>query len=152
MPGRRLLSTFGLAVPIAAVVVLTLWPFDFDLHPESVRAKWGRFEWVFFYHRAGTVTVDRDLLFNLLLLAPLGVAIAIVRRARPVWRVALDAAAACFALSTCVELAQVLTPNRVSQLADVWRNTLGGLVAALVTWLLCRLVRALMPRTSRPAT
>lgn len=137
--GRGLVSALALALTIAPVLAATLWPFDFDLRPDSVREKWAHFEWVFFYDRAGTIIVDRDLLLNLLLFVPLGVAIAVVRRAPSVWRVTVEAGAAGVALSTGIELLQVLTPERVSQLADIWRNTLGCLVAAFATALISRL-------------
>jgi glycopeptide antibiotics resistance protein len=50
--------------------------------------------------------------------------------------VTVSALAVAFVVSVAVELLQVLTPDRTTQVADVWRNTLGcGLAALPAFWL-----------------
>lgn len=120
-----------------AIVCLTTWPFDFQLDGPAIGRKWESVEWDLFYRGpSGEVTVDLDLLLNVLLFFPLGVTFVLSGRRRRFWREAIGALAIGLGLSIFIEGLQLLTPERVSQLADVWRNALGaalgGVAAALL--------------------
>lgn len=65
-----------------------------------------------------------DLVLNVLLFVPLGFALA--RDGRAPWRVL----AACAALSTGIELAQLLLPDRSPTLRDIVTNAIGGALGA----------------------
>jgi hypothetical protein len=123
----------GLAVMLANVigaVVMTLWPFAFDLAPAAIARKWAHVEWVLYYRgEDGHVIVDCDLALNLAMLLPLGAGFAVWRAAGR-GRVIVEALALGIAFATALEAAQLLTPHRVSQLADVWRNALGCVIGA----------------------
>lgn len=122
-------------VAIAVVVILgaTLFPFRFRFDSAHLHEKIGEIEWELYYtDRPGHVTIDRDLIQNLLLFAPLGAALSMVPKV-PRWGRELGVAVGLgAALSIAVELLQLLTEARVTQLADVWRNALGSLLAAAV--------------------
>lgn len=119
---------------VLAAAALTLWPFHFRLNAASIARKWARVEWVFFYYRRGHLTIDRDLILNLLMLLPLGLGFALARSARTPpargRRVLLEALLLGVTVALCLEGAQLLTPHRVTQLADLWRNALGCVLGA----------------------
>lgn len=125
----------GLAMAIAnllAAAVLTLWPFTFRLDAASIARKWARVEWVLYYRdRHGHLTLDRDLFLNLALLLPLGAGYALARTASG-RRLLLEALLLGAATAFLLEAAQLLTPHRVTQLADLWRNTLGCVLGAVL--------------------
>jgi VanZ family protein len=131
--GRFDIRRFGTAMAISNIVaaaLLTLWPLHFRLDAASIARKWSRVEWVLLYHdRRGHFTIDRDLLLNLAMLLPLGLGFALARAARA-RRVFLEALLLGALVALCLEAAQLLTPHRVTQLADLWRNTLGCVVGA----------------------
>lgn len=124
----------GLALMIAnlaGAVVVTLWPFAFDLAPAAIARKWAHVEWVLYYRDDdGRVIIDRDLVLNLVMLVPLGAGFA-WWRARRTWTVAW-ALGLGIVTATALEAAQLLTPHRVTQLADVWRDALGCMIGALL--------------------
>lgn len=130
---RFCLRRFGAATAVAnlmAAPVFTLWPFHFRLDAASIARKWARVEWVLVYHdRRGHLTVDRDLLLNLAMLLPLGLGLALARAARP-RRVLIEALLLGALVALGLEAAQLLTPSRVTQLADLWRNTLSCALGA----------------------
>ncbi len=127
------LRRFGAALAIAnllAAFVVTLWPLRFRLDAASIAGKWSRVEWVLVYHdRRGDLTLDRDLFLNLAMLLGLGLGLALARSSRR-WRILLEALCLGALTALCLEAAQLLTPHRVTQLADLWRNTLGCVLGA----------------------
>lgn len=69
---------------------------------------------------------------NIALFMPLGLLLTL-STARP-W----VGAAWGLVVSACAELAQVLIPGRVTSLRDLFANTLGAAIGALVGWLITR--------------
>lgn len=124
---------FGMAMAVSNLVgaaLVTLWPFRFRLDSSSIARKWARVEWVLLYHdRRGNLTLDRDLFLNLAMLFPLGFGLALARSARG-RRILVEAICLGCAAALCFEAAQLLTPHRVTQVADLWRNTLGCVLGA----------------------
>ena len=121
---------------VLLAIALTTWPFEFRLGAEAIRAKWAQTEWVFFYYHHGQLTIDVDLLLNLVFFTPLGVIWVFMVQPPRLWQAVAGSVAVGLALSVLVEGLQVLTPYRTTQLADVWRNTLGaglgGLAAGVI--------------------
>jgi VanZ family protein len=129
-PTMRRLGLAVMIANLAGAVVVTLWPFAFDLAPAVIARKWGHVEWVLYYRDDdGRVIIDRDLVLNLALLFPFGAGLA-WWRVRRTW-VVTWALGLGLGLATAIEAAQLLTPHRVTQLADVWRNGLGCVIGAL---------------------
>jgi glycopeptide antibiotics resistance protein len=73
-----------------------------------------------------------DLAGNVLVFAPLGAALAMAQRDRPVWRRLLLATLGGAGLSLVIELIQMATPTRVAALDDWLLNTAGAFLGALV--------------------
>lgn len=116
------------------IIAATTWPMEFDFSGASIQNKWQQVEWQLVYHgRDGGLTIDKDLVQNLLLFAPLGISWVWCFRRRSLLLHAVGAVAVGLGLSLLVEGLQLLTPHRVTQLADVWRNTMGAGLAGLVT-------------------
>ena len=119
---------------------MTLWPFTFRLTSAAIAERWAQADWVLLYRRDdGSVILDLDFALNLALLAPLGGTWALGRRGAGILGTALEGLALGVGLSSLLEAMQLLTPNRFTQLADVWRNGLGcalaaGAVAAARSW------------------
>jgi hypothetical protein len=132
----RILRSLVLAASALAVVILTLAPqgwvgplrADFVLWADDVRLP----------GVAGAGYPATERLFNAVLFAPLGAALAalVPRRA---W---LLAPLACAALSVAVEYAQVRIPGRIPDPDDIVWNTIGGAIAAAAVGL----VRAAVAR------
>ena len=119
---------------VGAFLLATTAPFQFDLDPAMIAKRWSLAEWVLFYrNRDGSWSPGQDFIQNLLMLMPLGAAIACAGRRRPVWRVAVETFLVGFALSATAEALQLLVPDRVTQLADVARNAVGCGLAGVVT-------------------
>lgn len=129
------------AASVLVATVLGLWPFAFLGSVEEVRAKWTHVEWaVFYFSPDGSLIIDADLLLNLFFLAPLGVAWSFMIELRHPLRAGLEALLLGLLVSFVIEGVQVLTPDRTTQLADLWRNALGAGVAGVVAaWLRPRL-------------
>lgn len=143
---------FGAAMAVAnvlAAAIVTSWPFRFRLDAASIARKWSRVEWVLVYHdRRGHLTLDRDLFLNLAMLLPLGLGFALARSARG-RRILLEALCLGALTALCLEGAQLLTPHRVTQLADLWRNTLGCVLGAALGLAWRTIVRRLRDRPRR---
>jgi glycopeptide antibiotics resistance protein len=73
-----------------------------------------------------------DLAGNVLVFAPLGAALALAQRDRPVWRRLLLATLGGAGLSLVIELIQTATPTRVAALEDWLLNTGGALLGAVM--------------------
>jgi VanZ family protein len=133
-PGTPRGKRLGVALVVANLLgaaLATLWPLRFRLDGASLARKWRHVEWVLVYRdRRGHLLVDRDLLLNLALLLPLGLGLALARRATGAARVLVEALLLGAVTAASLEAAQLLTPHRVTQLADVWRNALGCVLGA----------------------
>ena len=114
------------------VVFFTTWPLNFHFDLRAIRDKWAETEWVIFYYSSnGSIIVDHDLILNIFFFMPLGVLWALWIRPKSWWWAGLSALLVGLALSLFVEGLQVLTIDRTTQLADVWRNALGAGLAGL---------------------
>lgn len=116
---RRLLAAAVLASALGLVLLATTFPFRFRTDPAAVAWKLDNVDW-----RVWT-RPDRDTLQNLLLMAPLGLGLALAGVPRRRRQVALEAALAALVLSIAVEGLQVFMPDRFPQLPDVLRNVCG---------------------------
>ncbi len=126
-----------------AVLAVTQWPFAFDFSAEGFARGRARIEWIFLYRDDdGHILLDGDLIRNLLLLAPLGAGWALLRVESSLRRTLLEALLVGAAMAMFVETLQIFTPTRVPQLADVWRNTLGCVLASPPAWWLGRRFRS----------
>ncbi len=133
---------FGLVVfTLVAAVVATQWPFHYNLAHDALVEKWHEVDWQWVHHRAdGSLIIDRDCIQNLIMLMPLGAGYALWREARSA-RVVVEALLLGIATGVTLELAQLLTPSRFTQLADAWRNAAGCCAPASAAMLaLLRLV------------
>jgi hypothetical protein len=136
---RRILGAVLLAGGLAGALLLTLWPLHFDLAARAIAQKWEIAEWELYYVRDdGSIVLDWDLFLNLFLLAPMGVGWAILRPGASVARVTLESALLGVGAAAAIEAAQLLTPDRVTQLADLWRNGSGCIVGAAVATIVGR--------------
>jgi glycopeptide antibiotics resistance protein len=134
---RRQAARAAVLASTLAIVAATLYPFRFcsSLAQVRGRARWIEWEWVY-TDREGHLTLDLDLAQNIALFLPFGLALAFVPEAPRPRREALVALAVGGVLSVGVEALQLLTLERVTQLADVWRNALGAALGALLGALL----------------
>lgn len=122
---RTLLRCLG---PLTLVVLATTWPLSrFQDH-----AHWHDVEWVPFT----TYVRPFDIVANLLLFVPFGVAFAWPSPAERVRQTTLIA----LLLSLAIETGQVFTHNRAATVTDVVTNTAGA-------WLGARLAARLAART-----
>lgn len=121
---RRVLAAVVLASALGLVLVATTFPFRFRTDQATVAWKLENIDW-----RLSIGRPNVDMVQNLLLMAPLGLGLALSGRLRRPRRVALEAALAALALSVAVEGLQVLLPGRFPQLPDVLRNVCGGAAA-----------------------
>lgn len=104
--------------PLALIIVATTWPLSrFQDH-----AHWSQVEWVPFtrYQR------PFDIVANLLLFVPLGLAFAWKAEASRVGRATLVA----FLVTLAVETGQVFTHNRAATVTDLMTNTTGAWLGA----------------------
>jgi len=130
------LAALGVLLNIIAILALTTYPFAFQLDGAALARRWQQVEWVLFYRRnSGALIIDRDLLQNILFFLPLGFCWSLFRSHLTRGRVLLEVTLLGLGLSFSVETLQLFTKARSTQLADVWRNTLGsclgGALAAL---------------------
>jgi hypothetical protein len=123
---------------IAMAILVTQWRFHFDLRRFGIRVRWERIDWDWFPRTPmGHVRLDRDFLLNLVMLVPLGIGFALWRCASRV-RVVGEAFVLGFVTSSLLEIAQLANAYRYTTWADVWRNTLGCVVGALVVVAMAR--------------
>ena len=128
--GVRPLLGLGVALWLLLVVVWIVWtPYVFLWRGNPVRE----------FSPPGTPqlfpeTWALDLLGNLLLLAPLGAAVALSTMRRPV----LSALLAGVAVSTVLEVGQIWLPDRTTSVADLVLNAAGAGVGAVVAFALAR--------------
>lgn len=130
---RRRMGLAILLSTLACALVVTLWPFRFDL----ATASFARIDWRLYYRRPnGAVAVNRDFMLNLVMMSPMGAGWALLRGSRGRGRIALEATVLGVGTSVMIETLQIFEPTRFPQFADVWRNGAGCLAAAvLVAWL-----------------
>jgi glycopeptide antibiotics resistance protein len=127
---------------LTAALLATLYPFRFHL----ATARWARIDWRLYYPGHS----DRDLVLNLLMLAPLGAGLALMRFARArIAQIALEACGLGLGVALLVETLQIFERARYPQAADVWRNAVGCAAGALVTALIVRRCRS-EARFARP--
>ena len=140
----RRLGLILMVVTLAIAVVATQWRFHYDFSRFGIRVRWHRVDWHWLPRTPmGHVRLDRDFVLNLLMLVPLGVGFGLWRRAHPA-RVVVEALLLGFMTSSALELAQLANRYRYTTWADVWRNTLGCVVGAL----LVVTIRALSAKSS----
>ncbi|HEX2690045.1 MAG TPA: VanZ family protein [Kofleriaceae bacterium] len=122
----------GLALfTLATALLVTLYPFRFQLGTAS----WSRIDWRLYYRGHS----DRDLVLNLVMLAPLGVGLVLVRFGRAsLSRIILEAGALGVGSALFVETLQIFQRTRFPQAADVWRNGVGCVAGAIVTALVLK--------------
>ncbi len=130
---RRRIGLGLLLFTLASTLLVTLYPFRFHLGTASL----SRIDWRLYYPGHN----DRDLVLNLLMLAPLGVGLVLVRFGRAsLSRIVLEACALGVGTSLLVETLQVFQRTRFPQAADVWRNGTGCIVGAVVAALALRTI------------
>lgn len=122
---RRTLVAAMFAFTITPVLLATTYPFRPRLERAWIGWKLENIDW-----RPAKRRVDYDTVQNVLLMMPLGLAVACAGRNRRIrWAVA-DAALAAFVLSLGVEAVQIILPGRYPQLGDVVNNVAGAMLAA----------------------
>jgi hypothetical protein len=130
---RRRLGLGLLLFTLASTLLVTLYPFNFRLGTASL----SRIDWRLYYPGHN----DRDLVQNLLMLAPLGAGLALVRLGRAsLSRIALEAGAFGVGTALFVETLQIFQRGRFPQAADVLRNGVGCIVGAIITALVLRAI------------
>lgn len=117
---RRFLVAAMFASALGLVLVATTYPFEVHTDRAWIEEKVEGIDW-----RLSPGRPNLDMVQNLLLMVPLGLALACAGRARRPWQVALEAALAALVLSVGVEGVQILLPERFPQLPDVLRNVCG---------------------------
>ena len=122
---RRWIGLGLLGFTLVAALLVTLSPFQFHLGTASL----SRIDWRLYYPGHS----DRDLVLNLLMLAPLGAGLALVRYGRAsTSRIALEACALGVGTALVIETLQIFQSMRFPQAADVWRNGTGCIAGAVV--------------------
>jgi glycopeptide antibiotics resistance protein len=130
---RRRVGLGLLVFTLASALLVTLYPFRFSLETASL----SRIDWRLYAPGHN----NRDLVLNLLMLAPLGVALALVPAGRAsLTKIVFEAAALGFGTALFVETLQIFERTRFPQLADVWRNGTGCIAGAVVTALVLRAI------------
>src|SRR5262249_16330661 len=122
---RRRIGLGLITFTLVIALLVTLYPFRFHLATASL----SRIDWRLYYPGHS----DRDLVLNLLMLAPLGTGLALVPfgRAR-LSRIALEACALGVGTALFIETLQIFQSSRFPQAADVWRNGTGCIVGAVI--------------------
>jgi VanZ family protein len=138
---RRRIGRGLLVFTAAATLLATLYPFRFHLGTANL----SRIDWRLYYPGHS----DRDLVLNLLMLAPLGAGLALVRFGRAsLSRIALEACALGIGTALFIETLQIFQSTRFPQAADVWRNGTGCIAGAVVIALVLRAVDRRLRRPS----
>lgn len=133
-PAMRRRIGLGLSVfTLVTALLVTLYPFQFHLATASL----SRIDWRLYYPGHS----DRDLFLNLLMLAPLGAGLALVRFGRAgLSRIALEACALGVGTALVIETLQIFQRVRFPQAADVWRNGAGCIAGAVIAALVLRAI------------
>jgi len=137
MPSRELRSA-GRVLAIGTfliAIVATQWPFEYRFSSYAVHYRWARIDWHWFRG------FDRDFALNMLMLAPLGFGYGLWRETGKL-RVIAESLLVGTATSAVLELAQLVTRDRVTSFLDLWHNA-AGCVAGCV---LARLVAVRLAR------
>lgn len=129
--GRLLaIGTFLIAV------VATQWPFEYRFSTYAVHYRWTRIDWHWFRG------LDRDFVLNILMLAPLGFGYGLWREAGRL-RAIGESLLLGIVASAGLELAQLVTRDRITSFLDLWHNAAGCaagcILARLVAVRLARL-------------
>jgi len=118
---------------LVTALLVTLYPFCFHLGTASL----SRIDWRLYYPGHS----DRDLVLNLLMLAPLGAGLVLVRFGRAsLSRVVLEAGALGVGTALVIETLQIFERTRFPQAADVWRNGTGCIIGAIAVALVLRMI------------
>jgi glycopeptide antibiotics resistance protein len=122
----RTLAWFALAIIVAFITVITMWP-----TPVDVPAKNTIHEVLVTLHQAGVPTAVNysfvEAATNVLMFVPLGTALAFLLPPQKWWLAPLIGAAT----SSLIELTQLtFLPSRFATLNDVAANTAGALIGA----------------------
>jgi len=121
---RRRLGLVLVIVTIVLGALGTQAPFEYRTSAFALQRHWDRVDWSWWPRtRRGHVEID-DLVMNLVMLVPLGVGWALWRTHARL-RVLVESVLVGGAVSVVYEAAQLLTRNRYTQLADIWRNAAG---------------------------
>ncbi len=136
-----------LLLTIAIIVYGSLYPFHFESTARAANP------WLAVWHgwpHEWNRFVLRDVLLNVVLYAPLGLAAAMVSLRRHSRSFSAAAAIAlAFALSASMELVQAYTPDRDPSSLDVLTNVAGGALGAMVALLCWRTLRDLTAAGTR---
>lgn len=141
-----LLRTALVLAALLVVVLLTLSPQRLVGPLRWDFVQWASHVQLPFVAGAGYPATER--LFNAVLFAPLGAALAAILPRRA-W---LLAPLACIALSAAVEYAQARIPGRVPDLDDIVWNAVGGAIAAVMVGLARVALAGARQRGSRART
>src|SRR5262249_40114352 len=128
----RGLAGFLFVVSLLVVLFAGTFPFDFAVPVQSTAIQEVRqtFDWQWVQYDPHYI----DRIENLLFLMPFGFAVAALirpRRQRAAWQLAAALAGSAL-LSITIEVLQTFVSFRDPSLMDVWCNTVGGVVGALI--------------------
>jgi glycopeptide antibiotics resistance protein len=130
-----------LACYLVVIACVTLWPFEFVSSGEALSRKVERIKWVPFRDpRTGGVHSPRDTAANIAMYVPLGVVgCLLMRRGKAGSRTARQALARVLLLagasSLLIEVMQLFTEARVTNVTDVLANSIGAcLGGVLASW------------------
>lgn len=129
--GRRAGAVLAIGTLLTAVVA-TQWPFEYRFTRFAVWNRWRKIDWSWMpKDHWGHVRLDQDLVLNLLMLIPLGVGYGLWRRTTG-WRLVVEALVVGTISSAALEAAQMVTRERITSFADVWRNAVGCAVGGAI--------------------
>ena len=130
---RRRIGLGLLVFTLGTALIVTLYPFRFDLKTASL----SRIDWRLYYPGHS----DRDLVQNLLMLAPFGAGLVLVRFGRAsLSGIVLEAGALGLGTALVIETLQIFERTRFPQAADVWRNGTGCIAGAVAATLVLRMI------------
>ncbi|MBX3155492.1 MAG: VanZ family protein [Deltaproteobacteria bacterium] len=136
--GRRRLGIGLIVFTLTVALVVTLYPFRFTFRASML----SRIDWRLYDARHS----NRDLIQNLLMLAPLGAGVALLRHGRATLsRIAAEAGLLGLGTALVIETIQIFERSRFPQAADVWRNGVGCVAGALLVGVCLRRVSGSHP-------
>jgi len=106
----------------------TQWPFEYRFSSYAIRYRWARIDWHWFRG------FDRDFAVNLLMLIPLGLGFGLWRQAGRA-RALVESLVLGTAVSAILEIAQLVTRDRITSFLDVWHNAAGCVLGCLIAQL-----------------